>query len=94
MDHDKRHLCVHIHHTIHHNSSTFLTQKIPSARPGKCPYKRKPIPEKPEINHKTPQLTTNAEHCFFPQQIGRANTLDFDRLTKAPSPGRPPSNLS
>jgi hypothetical protein len=60
----------------------------------KCQYKQKAIATQPKIHHKQPQLTTNPEDHFFPQQTGPANALDFGVARKAPSRAVHPPHLS
>jgi hypothetical protein len=61
----EHHLYVHVHHTIHHNLSTFCAQKRGSTKPGEYRCKREQSLTEPKINHKAPQLTTNPEDHFF-----------------------------
>jgi hypothetical protein len=77
------HLIHHISHTIHHNLSTFCTQKPAPQNLVNANANRRTIPAEPKINHKAPQLTTNPEDRFFPQPNGLSSAIDLKPFQKA-----------
>src|SRR5258708_39744993 len=68
------HPCVHIHHTIHHNLTTFCALKCAPRNPvyantnGQQSQQNQKTTTKHHNSPQTPKIT------FFPQQIGPAST--------------------